>query len=253
MLSYKYEVFSHRNTKCADKPNEDFVAYSKNYNFGMILDGVSRDRENGAYPNPSPVTQVNKIFSDAIMSIYTEINTKGIQKIYDMIYVANTELKEFNCLLGHRFPAGTVGIVFDIQDNIFNYGYIGDCYAIIIRDNLQRIFTECQTEMIAKQKNEYSSDEIRFDICNHINHPCGYGVWDGNESAMDFVKYGSIKIKEGDVLFMYTDGLKFEVSKKSNKELKESLLEELFLVKEKANMDDRSCLRITVSEKDNLR
>ena len=247
MLSYKYEVFSHRNTKCADKPNEDFVAYSKNYNFGMILDGVSRDRENGAYPNPSPVTQVNKIFSFSIMSIYTEINTKGIQKIYDMIYVANTELKEFNCLLGHRFPAGTVGIVFDIQDNIFYYGYVGDCCAIIIRDNNRRTFTECQTDMIAKYKRQYSSDEIRFKICNHVNHPCGYGVWDGNEYAMDFVKCGSIRIKKGDVIFMYTDGLHSSVIKKNNIELAESPLNRLFCGCDEG-MDDMSCIRITVIE-----
>lgn len=246
MLSYKYEVFSHRNTKCADKPNEDFVAYSKNYNFGMILDGVSRDRENGAYPNPSPASQVNYIFSEKIMSEYPNTKVRGIQKIYDLILKGNNELGKYNYTLKHRFPAGTVGIVFTIEDTFFNYGYIGDCYAMIIRDNNRRIFTECQTDMISRHKREYSSDEIRFDICNHVNHPCGYGVWDGNHNAMDFVKFGSIKIKKGDVILMYTDGMHLEVKNKSIYELTKCLLNELFMDYEDG-MDDRSCIRITVN------
>lgn len=247
MLKYKYEVISQKNTKYFDKPNEDYVIYNENDNIGLILDGVSRDRENGHYPNPSPASRANYIFSEKIMSEYTNIKKKGIKKIYDLICKANDELKKYNHYLKHHFPAGTVGIVFDLEDKYFNYGYIGDCYAVLIRDNSRRIFTECQTDMISKHKSEYSTDEIRFNICNNINHPYGYGVWDGNNNAMDFVKCDSVKLKNGDVILMYTDGLNWEVNNKSIYELKEYSLNELFLNNQEG-LDDRSCIRITVNE-----
>ena len=43
-----------KNTRYADKPNEDLFFFDEASGFAMILDGVSRDRENGIYPNPSP-------------------------------------------------------------------------------------------------------------------------------------------------------------------------------------------------------
>ena len=246
MLNYKYEVFTCKNSKAQDKPNEDFVMYDEKENVGLILDGVSRDRENGSYPSPSPVLVASQIFADSVLKKMSCNVGTGILKIQNMIYKANTELKKYNEQLQHRFPAGTVGIVFSFEQKHFNYGYIGDCYAAIIRDNRYRIFTECQTMMVSKHKKEYSADEIRFDICNHVSHPCGYGVWDGNSSAMDFVKYGTIQIMPGDVILMFTDGLQAEVSEKNIVELIDTPLGQLFDTTPIEGKDDRTCIRITV-------
>ena len=43
-----------KNTCYADKPDEDYFFFDEASGFAMILDGVTRDRENGIYPNPSP-------------------------------------------------------------------------------------------------------------------------------------------------------------------------------------------------------
>lgn len=155
-------------------------------------------------------------------------------------------MNEYNEQLQHRFPAGTVGIVFSINGDLFHYAYIGDCYAAVIRGDSRRIFTECQTSNVIKHKREYTSDEIRFDICNHISHPCGYGVWDGNTGAMDFVKYGTIKIKEGDVILLYSDGLEKEAAVLSNSELAQEPLNTLFTNDPEKGNDDRTCLMITI-------
>ncbi len=249
MYNYKYELFTYRNTKAQDKPNEDVVAYDSGKNVGVLLDGVSRDRENGVYPEPSPAQVASKRFADVI---FEEINQDYLEdmdviwRIKKSIQKANDELKEYNKELAHAFPAGTVGIVFAIADDCLHYGYIGDCYATIIRNGSGRCFTECQTKMVAKHKGEFTSDEIRFDLCNHIAHPCGYGVWDGNSDAMDFVKYGSIGLKPKDVLILYTDGLEAEVENLYINELVTTPLEQLFTVNPKANQDDRTCIRITV-------
>lgn len=246
MMHYKYEVFTCKNSKAQDKPNEDLTIYDEKERVGLLLDGVSRDRENGVYPFPSPALVASQVFADSILEQASCVAENGILKIQNMICQANTEIERYNARLQHRFPAGTVGIVFSFEHGYLNYGYIGDCYAAIIRDDCYRVFTECQTMMVSKNKKEYSSDEIRFDICNHINHPCGYGVWDGNSSSMDFVKYGTIKIMSGDTIFMYTDGLQTEVLEKSMTELVKSPMEQLFEATPLDGRDDRTCIRITI-------
>ena len=234
----------YKNTVGDDKPNEDIIAI--NNGIGCVLDGVSRDRENGIYPYPSPATDASQIFANEIISDEAILGN-GLVKLQTKVLNGNSAIAEYNSVLKHRFPAGTVGVVFSIEDDLFNYCYIGDCYAMIIRDDKRKVFTEVQTKMIAnREKGQFTSDEIRFDICNHISNPYGYGVWDGNEAAMDFVKYGVIKIRPGDLILIYTDGLAREMEEKSNKSLLTESLENLFGNNKNKGMDDRSCLRITV-------
>lgn len=244
MIKYNCEIFTQKNTKSDDKPNEDLAIFDRERGIGIILDGVSRDRENGIYPNPSPAQIATRLFADSILKSNIFDSTYGIQKIQKMIYEGNARIRKYNNDLQNRFPAGTVGIVFMIDDNKLHYGYIGDCYASFIREGMMRIFTECQTSMVAKYKKRYSSDEIRFNICNNIGHPCGYGVWDGNDSAMNFVKYGTISLMKDDVLLVYTDGLVEEVESKKIVELEQKPLRDLFDEISKINSDDRTCMRI---------
>ena len=246
MSSIKWEFFTCKNTKSDDKPNEDYAYFDQEHAIGMLLDGVSRDKEAGKYPVPSPSAIATKIFADSVLvngKKHSDIDLDSLQKI---ISAANKEVKAYNGQLKHRFPAGTVGIIFYIKKNVFHYAYIGDSYAAIIRDNSRRVFTECQTEEVIKHKREFSSDEIRFDICNHISHPCGYGVWDGNPDAMNFVKYGSIQLKPRDIILLYSDGLCDEISLKSDTEIVRERVTDLFSDCPENGNDDRTCLKICI-------
>ncbi len=249
MFNYECEMVTCKNTKAADKPNEDLVVFEKNKNAGLLIDGVSRDRENGVYPNPSPAEVASKIFANSVIGACSKSQLSGIAKLQYIIGEANEKVKRYNNELGHRFPAGTVGIVFSLEQGFLNYGYIGDCYAALIRNGMQRIFTECQTFMVTKHKKDFTSDEIRFEICNNISHPCGYGVWNGSPKAMDFTKYGSIRLSLGDVILIYSDGLEPELREKTADALAERSLDQLFDVGIGENKDDKSCLRIRVCER----
>ena len=244
MLKYTYETFTLRNTRAVDKPNEDLVIFNRENGIGLLLDGVSRDKENGIYPNPSPALIASQLFSDTVISEIMSNAQLGIEGIQSAILAGNKRLQLYNRELGHRFPAGTVGIVFTIENNRLHYGYIGDCYAGIIRNGMMRVFTECQTRMVAEYHGRFSSDEIRFEICNHISHPCGYGVWDGNCNAMDFVNYGTINLDQGDILLIYTDGLEKEISGKNTLELASTPLDILAATESDYNKDDRTCIRL---------
>lgn len=58
-----------KNTRYADKPNEDLFFFDEASGFAMILDGVSRDRENGIYPTPSPACRADNAFADAAQAV----------------------------------------------------------------------------------------------------------------------------------------------------------------------------------------
>lgn len=249
MIKYSVEIHTRKNSKAEDKPNEDLAVFNDELGIGMVLDGVSRDRENGVYPNPSPAQVATQLFVDVALKTAKMESKKGIERIQAMVNKGNCELKKFNNELKHRFPAGTVGIFFSIEDDKFHYGYVGDCYALVIRNGVRRIFTECQTAMVAKHKNCFSSDEIRFNICNHISHPCGYGVLDGNNGAMDFVKYGTINISHEDVILIYTDGMAKSIEDEEVFGLMNKPLNILNDVDLDTVQDDRTCIRIIFENK----
>lgn len=250
MGNIKWDVFTCVNTKSDEKPNEDLAVFNQELCVGMLLDGVSRDKEGGIYPVPSPSAIATEIFAEEFQKQCSCLNTIGLGELEKAIRIANKKVNEYNSQLRHRFPAGTVGIVFAINNGFFHYAYIGDCYATIIRGNNRRTFSECQTTNVIKHKREYTSDVIRFDICNHVSHPCGYGVWDGNPNAMDFVKYGSIKLRKDDVIFLYSDGLEKEVAGLNNFDLEQKALSTLFTECPEPGNDDRTCLRLTMLEEE---
>ena len=93
MSKYEYEIYSFKNTKAEDKPNEDLAVFNEELCVGMVLDGVSRDRENGIYPDPSPAQVATHIFSDAALAVAKEGLKSGIDKIQSMILRGNLLLQ----------------------------------------------------------------------------------------------------------------------------------------------------------------
>lgn len=246
-MKVECDIISYKNTYGVDKPNEDLAVFNAEKHFGMVLDGVSRDRENGIYPSPSPAAEACQLFASSINDSWAHDNFCELQFFPEAIRKANSALHYYNDLLQHRFPAGTVGIVFSILDYRLCYAYIGDCCGAFLREGRLRVFTESQTDMVKSHKKEFTSDQIRFDICNHISHPCGYGVWDGNAAAMDFVKYGEIQLLPQDAILFCTDGLEAELLQTNEKQLKDLSLTTLFSQKAVDGLDDRTCLRIRIS------
>ena len=79
MNQIRYEIFTEKNVKYLDKPNEDLALFEKKYNIGIVLDGVTRDRIEGVYPNPSPARVASELFANTIINKFEEI--KIMQKV----------------------------------------------------------------------------------------------------------------------------------------------------------------------------
>ena len=80
----------------------------------ILLDGVSRDNENGKYPNPSPAldtTQilVTEIYNNILLYDFKENNLSDI--ILNSIQKANDKVHLYNEDKNLPFDAGAVGII----------------------------------------------------------------------------------------------------------------------------------------------
>lgn len=197
-----------KNSKLQDKPNEDLVLCDDNEKIYILLDGVSRDKINGVYPNPSPAKEVSELFAKVAFEYLKNTKKKyDLNQIKNAFIEGNKAIADYNKDYAGDFLPGTVGIICLIADDELLYGYIGDCYGRLIKASEIDLFTTCQTEKIAQHKKEFSAYEIRNEICNNIEHPYSYGVLTGQAEAVEFVKMGSCSLCDVDTIFLASDGL----------------------------------------------
>lgn len=246
MRKYKSKSISVKNDKMIDKPNEDYYLCDDKRNIYILVDGVSRDREQGRYPNPSPALDVSKIFVKKAYEYIVEYYEKSnnyLNLLFEAIKEGNYAIKEYNSerVWEDNFYPGTVGVLIILKEKNMYYSYIGDCYGIIINEE-KNIFTECQTEKIAEHKKEFRASEIRNLICNNKQHPYSYGVLNGNPYAMDFVVQGEIDIEANDKILLCSDGLADIVNEISGKQIYTMKAEEI-LSKAKGH-DDKTLIII---------
>lgn len=239
-----------KNTKLMDKPNEDIFLCDGNNGIFLLLDGVSRDRESGRYPNPSPAVDVVHILKDEIYN-YLISHRWDSQNILDLIVkavkIANNKVKIYNDRKKLLFAAGAVGIIAIIDKGQLFYAYIGDCFGRIVYDNNIVVFTHCQTELINKHKKEFSAFEIREIICNNPVHPYSYGVLNGDEQAIYFLQTGKIDLFDVKCIILTSDGIEPFLSSCSAKFLHSknaiSLLEKDQEIQTE-NQDDKTIIKI---------
>lgn len=251
------DAISIPNNKGINKPNEDFLLYDENIGCAILLDGVSRDKENGVYPIPSPALEVSEMFARFYLEKVREYTQRNVPISFSLIRKiigeGNNIILSYNKKLNHDFPAGTVGIIIHVIGNKVVYAYIGDCNGEIIKNSITEVFTKKQTALVAAHKKSLTTREIRYEICNSIEHPYGYGVLDGNEGAMNFVITGELTIEGGDVILLYTDGAEPAMSENSVERCINVNINDIIGTRsiatgeERPNSDDQSLIRISLA------
>lgn len=250
ILKYRSNAISIKNTKDISKPNEDFYLCDDNYGIYVIADGVSRDKHQGKYPNPSPAADVSKIFVNAVYRFYLDNYSlsQSINKLlFDMVQYGNEQIQLYNAkqTWDNDFFPGTVGIVGIMARRKFCYAYIGDCSAFLIH-NSKKELTRCQTKEIAKHRCDFDSKTIRNFICNNKQHPFSYGVLNGDARAIDFLEYGDVILSPGDKILLCTDGFFDALNQVSASELYHMSFKELS--KHSNSTDDKTLIIIEASE-----
>ena len=240
---YKVASFTQKNNKAPDKPNEDLSFFDEVSGFVLILDGVSRDRESGIYPNPSPAVEAASIIKEKSFEYFLANKNKDENVLFHSAQYANKEVEKYNIVRRLDFAAGAVGIFGWLLGDSFQYVYIGDCYGRVLYDGNVSCFTKCQTEQISKHVKEFSARFVRNEICNNPSHPYGYGVINGVKDAKYYMRSGVIN--DFDRILLSTDGPESYISKCRFDELMLTTPEILINKSSHPNQDDMTVLIIS--------
>ncbi len=218
--------------------SEDSSNYKENdETFLAVADGITRDSFN-IYPNLN-TEEGKKKFCDNYPkpSIAKEasniaVNSNNLYEANKKIMILNKEkVPDPNWLM--KDLAGCTAAMAIIKENILHYSYIGCCGIVVIRNG----------KVIFKTKDEYwPLDKKRWNLVNKAefikdflksfskkhewwSYPEGrmimrrmfrnkpkqkysFGVLTGEKEAEYYIRKGKIILKEGDVVLLYTDGLK---------------------------------------------
>lgn len=242
-----------RNTHYDDKPNEDFYVADEGRGIVILLDGVTRDRVNGAYPAPSPARVVSELFAAAAMKALcaNEEEPNQALRLKLAAQAGNTAVAKANECFDDPFLPGTVGVMAIFKGDCLHYAYIGDSNCIVLSGGNAEYFTVPQTAEVHRRSKEFTALEIRTKICNNAEHPCGYGVWNGQKESESFLRTGTVKLKAGDKVLICSDGIDPFLSTVSAKDLCHMGGEEIIeaamdYTKPQGWMDDRTAVAITV-------
>lgn len=139
---------------------------------------------------------------------------------------ANQKIKELNIREGMDKNLNyveydwfdTVGIAAIIENNKLFYGFVGDCgLAIFDKNNKNKFQTKDMVQpavaRFVKQFEKHGRIEKRERTkiihCDFRNNPNkkGYGSFSGEEGVKNYYKFGSKKLKTGDLVVLFSDGV----------------------------------------------
>lgn len=255
-MKYFVDVATKKNTKVYDKPNEDCVFVNDDNDIFIVMDGVSRDKIDGRYPNPSPALEVSKLFIEEAYEYIRKFKnqeTDYLRIIKCAFEEGNKAIYEYNKLYVGDFLPGTVGIIAIIKSDILYYGYIGDCFGILVNEKATKEFTMSQTQLIHEHIKEFTANYVRNNICNNIKHPYAYGVLDGRLGAMDFVITGKLSLDEYKGFLLLTDGAEEVVKQTPIKQLFDTNVQELLDTEvHNSSMDDKTVIFVRKKTNENI-
>jgi len=207
------------------RPNEDFYLISREYQIFTVADGVSRIKNRaGVYPKPSGAKLAAEEFCKAVIT-YLEKNYKNanLKTLGEALDLANHRIlnlnekyginKKLDYLENDYFSA--CGIASFIKNNIFYYGYVGDC-GIRIYDKNGFLKLVSIDDIAAledwRDGQKFKSEEERWLIWrkflrNKSKAPyLTYGVFTGEPEVKHYYHLEKTKLNSGDLVFLYSDG-----------------------------------------------
>jgi len=222
-------------------PQEDSFRFDPETGIFAVADGITRDCLNGRvadktlagiwnvfwhYPRPSPAREAADLFcrvftayaskfspEDAIFQGFREAN-KGIH------FLNQREGLEGDYLVGDF--AGCVGAGAIKKEDYLFWGFLCDCgVAVLDKKGNLRFKTDDEgphgkerkegLDLIVAQNKGWANPEarrtIRRDYRNNSNQKDSFGVLTGETSAMDYVRTGVQRLRNGDYFLVYTDGM----------------------------------------------
>ena len=211
----------------AEKPNEDVALADDDRAVFLVVDGVSSTAVGGVYPTPSPGLAAAQAFGDAaavelmrestIDELWASLRT-AVEAGNDAVLAINAQRRSLIDYVAVD-SACCVATVARIRAGRLYVAHSGDGAAYIVRSRtVSRITSDhlahCRSHFRRRpcEADEVYFPRVRRDFRNNLRAsvddcPVGYGVYDGDRRALEFVDYLSIALRPHDRVLITTDGL----------------------------------------------
>lgn len=239
------------------KPNEDYFLHDSEKGIFVITDGVSRDIIEGLYPNPSPSTEVAHLLTLTVFNHISE-NLKSTKTFKNLLFDAyqkgNKKIADYNQKVENKhFLPGAVSLAAIFTDSSLYYCYLGDVSARKITETESFLLTKSQTEKFRRYSKSFTRSFVRNNICNNPQHPLSYGVFTGENNALNFLSFHQTDISVGNKFHFATDGLDCFYDFETGLNLSSFNVEEIFNKAEEneenysdsINSDDKTIIIVT--------
>ena len=248
-------------------PNEDYIINDTQNNIYIVMDGITRPRDEYKNSKDSIAYDVSKLFAETIHD-YIEQNLKDctdfkssklmLEKGFE---IANDEvgkmlISRYREYEGREIP-GSVGIVAFMLNHTLIYASFGDCMGIMVRGNRKIIFSDKQTTFpFAFLHKERCRQELIEEFVNKENSPYGYGVVNGQKGLLSYIDISFVNLEKGDTIYLVSDGISDLIQYAKVKDFNNESLEELVRLSNiqdelmgKPYFDDKTILRISFGKK----
>lgn len=229
MIIYK-NTFENIKSIGHDFPIED--QYYALDNEAIVADGITRDPIGESdlsllspeeflkrYPRPSGAFLASKVIVEEFAK------TTGTLK--ERLIKSNEKVKELNdkyvpnCdYLENDYYASVVSSA-KIENNILYYAYICDCGVMVINDQADIVFQTEDDKLLYSdpfidtmgipwhlpEARRIVRSKYRNNLSNIVDGKCvSYGALTGEDSAINFIREGKLKLNKNDVAVVYSDG-----------------------------------------------
>lgn len=180
-------------------PQEDYLITSEPPPIFVVSDGVTLNyrklvEDKKRYPNPSPAGEVAKIFCESVLkSAQNKYDAFNAEKTEDVFKEANSVVGEYNNKIGKS----------DISGNITDFYSATGAFVIIKND--KAYWASICDSYVAHFDKEMNIKHMSSGVCTP------YAVINGEEEMAEHLERGVFGIKNGDRIFIFTDGFEHYV------------------------------------------
>lgn len=214
--------------KSGRPPREDWHTHTPDGRVVIVADGVTRHGYDGPYPDPSPARKAAEAFTEGALAVLCEKEPSAMTST-DLPRAAergNVTVRQLNESLDFwgttdywgRDLAGAVAAFFVVQREKLLYGFLTDCGVAVIAPSSELLFiTE---DVLARVRPhlptiESEGDEQKRFVRVRRDHrnilpisEATYGVFTGENAALEYVQYGELPLSSGVVVCAFSDGLR---------------------------------------------
>ncbi|MBO4299438.1 MAG: hypothetical protein J5998_11635 [Clostridia bacterium] len=191
------------------KPWEDYIALGENA--CVVADGVTQNlNEYSEGMTASHASEAARLTAEAILAVVCAAPDPTLaarRAVKDAIAATAA----YNAAHVCPFPAAAVFVSGTLRGDTLHFAYVGDSVITLLREGVRIRLSEPQTAHLRVMGSTsgmgITKRQLYDTITNNAQSPLGYGVIDGDERALDFLRAARLALRAGDRVIFSSDGI----------------------------------------------